>query len=127
VTDIQVLFLGFGLVTAAFLAVVGSQLAPADSVTGVVTPKSRWNWAGGAAMETVVSLGVLFHALELGDGAPSGARIGGVGIGVMCAAFVALLAYILHRDEARGPRWQKTGAAFTAAMLVLGVVTEIAA
>ncbi|MZD16793.1 hypothetical protein [Streptomyces bottropensis] len=125
-TDIQVLFLGFGSVAAAFLAVVGSQLAPAEG-TGVVTPKSRWNWAGRAALATVVNLGMLFHALELGGGTPSGARIGGVGIGVMCAAFVALLAYILHRDEARGPRCQKTGAAFTAAMLVLTVVTGVLA
>lgn len=75
----------------------------------------------------MVNLGVLFDSLGLKQGAPTGGRIGGVGIGVMCAVLVALLAYIMHSDERRGPRWQKTGGAFTAAMVVLAVVARVLA
>ncbi|MFE4999278.1 hypothetical protein ACFRH4_50185, partial [Streptomyces mirabilis] len=98
-TDTQVLFVGFGLVTAAIFAVVGSQLAPADPAIGTVPPKKRCNWAAGAAGATVVNLGVLFESLDLGHGMPTGERFGGVGIGVMCAVLAALLAYVLHGDE----------------------------
>lgn len=126
-TDIQILFAGFGLVVAAIFAVVGSQLVPADPATGVVLLKKRWNWAAGAAVATVVNFGVLFESLGLGHGMPTGERIGGIGIGVMCAVLAALLAYVVHGDEERGPRWQKAGGAFTAAMLVLAVVVMVLA
>ncbi|MEV6393590.1 hypothetical protein AB0M39_02220 [Streptomyces sp. NPDC051907] len=126
-TDTQILFLGFGLIAAAILAVVGSQLAPADTATGLVPVKSRWNWAAGAAFATVVNLGLLFQSLDLGQGLPSGARAGWVGIGVMCAVFAALVAYVVHRGEARGPRWRKTGIAFSATMAVIAVVEMVVA
>lgn len=126
-TDTQILFVGFGVVAVAIFAVVGSQLAPADPATGVVLPKGRCNWAAGAAFVTVVDLGVLFQSLDLGHGPPTGGRIGGVGIGVMCAVLAALLAYVVHGDEARGPRWRKTGIVFTAAMAVLAVVVMVVA
>lgn len=38
--------------------------APADTATGVVSLKSRRNWAAGAAFATVVNLGLLFQLLE---------------------------------------------------------------
>ncbi|MFB7239363.1 hypothetical protein ACFCXK_31865 [Streptomyces sp. NPDC056269] len=125
-TDTQILFLGFGLVATAIVAVVGSQLAPADANSTVVPPKRRWNWAAGAAFATVVTLGLLFQSLGLDEGPPSGVRIGGVGIGVLCAALAALVAYVLNGDEARGPRWRIAGVVFTAGVTALAVVVMIA-
>ncbi|MGY5099467.1 hypothetical protein [Streptomyces sp. 900105245] len=124
-TDTQILYLGFGLVASLIFAVVGFQLAPADPATGLVPPKKRWNWAAGAAVQTVVNLGALFESLDLGRGAPTSARVGGIGIGVMCAVLAALVAYILHGDEGRGPRWRKTGGSFTAAMVILVIVAKV--
>ncbi|MEU9272658.1 hypothetical protein AB0E04_45815 [Streptomyces sp. NPDC048251] len=106
---------------------MGSQLAPADPATGAVPSKGRCNWAAGAAFATVVNLGVLFQSLGLEHGLPTSDRIGGVGIGVMCAVLAALLAYVVHGDEARGPRWRKTGVVSTAAMAVLAVVVMVVA
>lgn len=124
-TDTQFLFVGFGLVAAAIFAVVGFELAPADPATGIVLPKKRWNWAAGAAVETVVNLGALFELLDLKHGAPTGARIAGIGLGALCAVLAALVAYIVHGDEDRSPRWQKTGGSFTAAMVVLVILVKV--
>ncbi|MEU0984475.1 hypothetical protein ABZ488_35305 [Streptomyces griseus] len=127
-TDTQILILGFGAVVAAIFAVVGAQLAPPGR-GGTVPVKVRWNWGAGAASAALANVGALLDSLGLlGQQAmPTGGRVGGVAIGVLFAVLVALVAYVLHGDEPRGPRWRTTGLAFTAAMVVLALVVRVLA
>ncbi|MFD9042604.1 hypothetical protein [Streptomyces bottropensis] len=123
-TVFQIEFLAFAAVAAVIVAFLGFQLAPADA-GGVVPPRRAWSWAGGAAAAAVVDLGMLQDLLGLHGGPPDAARAGAVGIGVLCAGFVALVAYTLNRGVGRGPRWRTTAIAFSAALGVLTVVTHM--
>ncbi|MFD8439969.1 hypothetical protein ACFV2I_33380 [Streptomyces microflavus] len=73
----------------------------------------------------MLNLGLLFEELELDQGLPTGGRIGGVALTVMCALLVALITYALNPDEPRGPRWAATASAFTGAMGVLAVAVKV--
>ncbi|WP_105973495.1 hypothetical protein [Streptomyces geranii] len=123
-TVFQIEFTAFAVVAAATTAFVGFQLAPADT-DGSVPPKRAWSWTGGAAAAVMADLGMLQDLLGLHGGSPDAGRAGAVGIGVLCAVFVALVAYTLDRGAGRGPRWRTTAVAFTAAMGVLTVVTNM--
>ncbi|MFI7327379.1 hypothetical protein ACIBQ3_22380 [Streptomyces rubiginosohelvolus] len=89
-TDTQILILGFGAVTAAIVTVVGAQLAPADA-GGTVPFKARCSWGAGAAAAAPVNLGVIFDSLGLEQQImPTGGRVGGITLGVLCAVLVAV-------------------------------------
>ncbi|WP_125264486.1 hypothetical protein [Streptomyces alboflavus] len=121
-TTLQVQFLVLIVLVAAIAAFAGSQLALADGAT----VRTAWGRAGLAAAAAALDLGALYEALDLGRGAPSPARAGSVGLGVLGAVMVSVVAYGLASDRTRGRRWSITAGAFTAAMGVLTVVAKIA-
>ncbi|MBP0460471.1 hypothetical protein [Streptomyces montanisoli] len=125
-TVLQIEYLAFAVVAAAFAAFAGFQVAPADS-GGLVPPKRGWSWAAGAAAAAIADLGILQDLLGLHGGPPHAERVGAVGIGVLCAGFVALVAYTLNRGAGRGPRWRTTAITFSTALGVLTVVTHMVA
>ncbi|MGW3980139.1 hypothetical protein [Streptomyces mirabilis] len=122
-TVLQIEYLAFAVIVAVGMAFVGFQLAPADA-SGVVPPKRAWSWAGGAAA-VMVNLGLLQDLLELHGGPVDAGRAGAVGIGVLCAVFIALVAHTLWRGAERGPRWRATAVGFTTALAVLAVVVHM--
>ncbi|WP_331763645.1 hypothetical protein OH738_40920 (plasmid) [Streptomyces hirsutus] len=124
-TQLEIQLLALATVLTAMFAFAGYQLAPAEPVTGAVPAKRAWRWAGASAAAMVANIGMVHELLGLGEDVPDGGRIGAVCIGVLCAAFVALVAYALECGTERALRWRATGAAFTTAMVVVTVVMKI--
>ncbi|MFF2305975.1 hypothetical protein ACFVVP_26135 [Streptomyces sp. NPDC058128] len=124
-TVLQIQLLALSAVLTAMVAFAGYQLAPADP-GGIVLPKRAWRWAGASGVAMMADIGMVHELLGLADGTPGAARVGAVGIGVLCAAFAALVAYAVERGTERALRWRATAATFTAAMVVVTVVMKIA-
>ncbi|MFF2902414.1 hypothetical protein [Streptomyces sp. NPDC057966] len=130
-SNLQSALVASGIVIASVLAFASFRLA----ATAAMPDSRRWAAAGAAVVAWAVDVAAVFGALGLPAQSPDQGRIAWTVFGVLCAAALAVFAYVVNApapvpaggvapvpESVRALRVFAAGGAFTGALTVMGAM-----